>query len=620
MPTTTPVTFGVAGIIYTDPAAARDDAWLTSAVRVTPQTRLTLWRGDDMVVMTAQHAAANGSRPGRFEASLPSQAGRTGLVCGDFFATDDPEGESERLSTQVLSSWSAAGAHGFREINGAWVAIVWDRGTRTAHVVRDGVGSHRLYVVRALGGVAFSTDLRVFRRAGCFGALDEQAAAEFLHYLYVPPPRTIAQNVHAVLPGHASVVTPTEIRSERYIGPRFVSGTPLPAGADVRRAAAPFLSEFEARLLTAVSECLPATGKILLPLSGGQDSSTLAVALSKICRDRVVAFTVGERDPRMNEVGDAALVAKALGLEHQIYVPSDEDLAESLPEFIGEMDQPIGDPAAYPYFLGIKHAPAECDVVIYGAGNDDYFGVTGRDKYLKFKVRADLQRFIPRAVWPLFLHGLSLGPEGLQRLAKAWKKPIEETFVAWDGWPEDELRALYGRKVSLAGTELWRMMREADPREWRELSQEVIGGLWEPHTGYVKALHFTHSTGRGIRFPFLDNRLKEFGYRLPLELKLDKQILLAYMAQSLPPEIVNKPKGSFLFDLNRVLMNPRDPWAESLDRAGQLRALSSWAPQAIADLRARHARTPDVPGLQHRLYALSVLAAVQAAATRPPSE
>ena len=591
-------TFGTAGIIYTsshDDHRTREDAWLTEAFRPTPQTRLTVWRDHDIVVVTAQHAAGNQSQPGLFNATLPGGFGLTGLVAGDFFGGVDAQAAQMALTTALLGRWRSDGACAFRDVNGVWVGVVWDREQRTAHIVRDGVGSERLYVVRCADGVAFSTDLRVLRSAGLLGAIDEQAAAEFLHYLYVPPPRAIVHDCHAVLPGHVLSVEPSTTRQERYIGPRFIGGSPLPKGSDVRREAERFLPEFEDRLLTAVSECIPKRGRVLLPLSGGQDSSTIAVALSKICRDRVVAFTVGERDLRMSEVGDAASVAQALGLEHHVYTPTDTDLARTLPRFISEMDQPVGDPAAYPYFLGILHAPEDCDVVIYGAGNDDYFGVTGRDKYLKFKLRSDIQRVVPRALWPHFLSALALGPAGVQRLGKAWKKPIEETFVAWDGWPESELSALWQRPVSLADTELWKMMRTANPSEWRELSQEVIGGLWEPHTGYVKASHFTHAAGKGIRFPFLDSRLKQFGHDLPLELKLDKQILLAYMAKSLPPAIVNKPKGSFMFDLGRLFLNPEYRWAEALQRSGQLHAFGGWAERPIADLLAAYSRSPEEP-------------------------
>ena len=83
------------------------------------------------------------------------------------------------------------------------------------------------------------------------------------------------------------------------------------------------LPAFEDKLLNAVADCLPATGRIAFGLSGGQDSSTLAVALSKLCPERVLAFTVGERDERLTEVPHAALVCNALGLSHHTYVPSD---------------------------------------------------------------------------------------------------------------------------------------------------------------------------------------------------------------------------------------------------------------------------------------------------------
>ena len=102
--------------------------------------------------------------------------------------------------------------------------------------------------------------------------------------------------------------------------------------------------------------------------------------------------------------------------------------------------------------------------------------------------------------------------------------------------------------------------------------------------------------GRSIRFPFTDNRLASFVQGLPEQLKyrdgVNKQILRAYMKQSLPREIVEKPKSGFIFDSTGYFANPMFAWQDELDRAGLLQALPTWsrapivrtaaAPQGIA--------------------------------------
>ena len=98
---------------------------------------------------------------------------------------------------------------------------------------------------------------------------------------------------------------------------------------------------------------------------------------------------------------------------------------------------------------------------------------------------------------------------------------------------------------------------DADPADWLNVHTEVVCGVWEPHAAYRKAIHFAQAVGRSIRFPFTDNRMAAFVQGLPEQLKfmygVNKQVLRAYMKQSLHREIVQKPKSGFIFDADKML-------------------------------------------------------------------
>ncbi len=465
------------------------------------------------------------------------------------------------------------------------------------------------------GRIVFATDLRAFHAGGLLLELDEEAIAQFLHYLYVPAPRTLAKGCMAVLPGHVLSIG-TSTRQEKYAAPRFVKGSPLKHAEEIDHEIERQLPAFEQKLLTAVADCIPERGRIALALSGGKDSSVLAVALSKLCPDRVLAFTVGQSDEQLDESHHAALVCGALGLAHQCYVPTDDELARGIIDFARVQDQPVGDTAALPYFLGMSRLPDDCAVVIDGTGNDYYFGIPSTAKGLwRYKRRIEVQA-LAGPLWPLVLRAMSLGPLGARRLSEFWRKPVEESFVAWDGWSSAELTQLLGRDVSFADTYLWQLMQAADPAEWLQVHTEVVCGVWEPHAAYRKAIHFAQAAGRSIRFPFTDNRLASFVQGLPEQLKyrdgVNKQILRAYMKQSLPREIVEKPKSGFIFDIDRLLANPVFAWPDELDRAGLLQALPTWSRTPIRELLQRRKESPGDLRWQQRLYALCLLATVLA--------
>jgi asparagine synthetase B (glutamine-hydrolysing) len=211
---------------------------------------------------------------------------------------------------------------------------------------------------------------------------------------------------------------------------------------------------------------------------------------------------------------------------------------------------------------------------------------------------------------------MSVGPLNARRLSQIWRRPVEESFVAWEGWSQSELERLCGRDISFVDTQLWRVMRAADPADWLKLLTEVVCGIWEPHAAYRKAVYSAQALGKSIRFPFTDNRLATYVQGLPEQLKfndgVNKQILRAYMKKNLPSEIVEKPKSGFIFDLNRLFVNPVFRWHEELNKAGLLRVLPTWSQQPIDELLKLRDHSPDDLRWQQRLYALCLLATVLA--------
>lgn len=612
-----PVTYGMAGVIYTGQADREsfDESWLSAGFGMTPWTVRCEWRSRDMTVVTSHHAHDIKISPAIYRFPVPNAGGIQGVVFGQFFELSKPELHPENCSSSVLSAYRGRGASCFRDLNGLWAAVIWDSAGQQAYFVRDCIGGQTLYAAKLDERIVFATDLRAFHAGGMLRALDEEAIAQFLHYLYIPAPRTLANGCIAVLPGSVLHMG-TSTHQETYAASRFVRGSRLGSENDIEHEIERQLPAFEDKLITAVADCIPENGRIALALSGGKDSSVLAVALSKICPDRVVAFTVGQRDERLTEAHDAARVCRALGLAHQSYVPTQEDLTQGIIEFASVQDQPVGDIAALPYFLGISRLPEDCTVVLDGTGNDYYFGIPSTSKGLWwYKRRRDIQAVVG-PLWPIFVKTMSIGPLGARRLSEIWRRPVEETFVSWEGWSSIELQRLCGRDISFADTYLWHVMRQADPADWLKVLTEVICSIWEPHSAYRKAVHFAQALGKSIRFPFTDNRLASYIQGLPEQLKfkngVNKQILRAYMKKNLPREIVEKPKSGFIFDINQLFVNPKYRWHEELYRAGLLRALPTWSQQPIDDLMTQYKRSPGDPRWQQRLYALSLLATVLA--------
>jgi asparagine synthase (glutamine-hydrolysing) len=624
-----PVRIGMAGVIYSPPSLERDgkqEESFFAAFAVSPQTRKTEWRGRNIYAVIVELDDEAGGNAGKTSCPLPSVGDCEGIVYGHYFGSGDAGATAEVVSRRVCECYDRDGVGAFEKLNGAWAAVLWDGARRQAYLVRDRLGVETLYAKRLPDRVVFSTDVRVLLSLGLGDELDEQALAEFLHYLYVPAPLTIAAGVQAVLPGHFLRLN-EDSQQVRYASPRFVVGAGGETSCDLASEESRYVSELEEHLVRAVTDCLPRAGRVALALSGGKDSSSLAVVLSKICPDRVLAFNVGSSNVLHDEESDAALVAKSLGLAFKPYVPTGRQLAEGLHHFLAVQGQPIGDLAALPYFLGIRDLPEDCRVVLDGTGNDYYFGIPSVEKGAhRYGRRLQIEGSLPPAAWKLLLRLMALGPGALRRLSRFWAEPIEESFVAWEGWSQQELSGLCQRDVSFAGTYLWKVMRDGRQDEWIQLLTNVVCGVWEPHAAFRKAHHFAHALGRGIRFPYTDDRLAAFINHLPAALRFDggknKILLRAFMARHLPKEILTKPKSPFIFDLSLLLSNTEYSWVTDLSRKGLLRAMPGWNDEAIRDLLTRYAKEPRDSRWQCRVYTLCLLASVLAlrAGWRPSLE
>ena len=615
------VRIGMAGVIYaseTDGRNGSETRSMSVLFAEGPRTRKTEWRGRHVYAVTVEHVGEAGGTAGTYSSVMPSSGACEGIVFGQYFGPGSLRAGAETVSRRVCEDYVRDGLPAFLQLNGAWAGALWDNDRHQACLVRDPVGVETLHAAQLPGRVVFATDLRILMCLGLCERVDEQAVVEFLHYLYVPAPRTIADHVRAVLPGHAVRFDETsQPEQTRYASPRYFPGTRSSPSRDLESEAARYVFELEEHLTQAVADCLPREGRVALALSGGKDSSSLAVVLSKICPERVLAFNVGSPNVLHDEESDAALVARSLGLAFKPYVPTPRQLVEGLHQFLAVQGQPVGDLAALPYFLGMRNLPEDCHVILDGTGNDYYFGIPSVEKAQhRYGRRLAIEGGLPPAAWRLLVRLMALGPVVLRRLAAVWSEPIEESFVSWEGWSREELSRLRGGEVSFENTYLWKVMREGRGSDWIQVLTNVVCGVWEPHAAFRKAFHFAHALGRGIRFPFTDDRLAAFVNGLPAEFKhsegRNKILLRAFMARHLPGSILTKPKSPFIFDLRLLLANPEYSWIADLSDHGLLRVMPGWDEEVIRELMERHARAPNDTRWQCRVYALCLLAGVMA--------
>jgi asparagine synthase (glutamine-hydrolysing) len=449
--------------------------------------------------------------------------------------------------------YTANGLDSLAGINGNWVAAIRDKEHKAIVLSRDPVGIQMLYYALHGSLLCFATHLSAFLELGSATQVDRTGVAQFLHFLYVPSPRTAFEGVSSVPVGKAVVMNS-----------RGISLRPLCARVHARywrerrgeRAevnAVEVLNTLDGMLTSAVLERTAPSGRTAIFLSGGKDSASLCVAASKIDTRRYLAVTVGFADESVDESGDAAVVARHLRMDHVVLKFSPGEYADALEDFARVHGQPFGDPAGLPTYLAVKRLPSDIEMVLEGSGNDDYMG-SPLDRAEEIYLET-----------PFFRHFAPLLPSSISRLlpgrvgglVERFRKPLREFYVSWNGWSEKEILELFSIDPRLGETELSRLCSSFADENGVELKTEVLGRIWEPDTAYRKAVQPANYLDLPISYPFADTRLGDFFSTLPKELcfrgRTSKVLLREYMSRYLPRRIVEKPKGSFEFDLGVLL-------------------------------------------------------------------
>jgi len=474
---------------------------------------------------------------------------------GEKFGTS---GDSEVL-LKALVAW---GERALERLEGMFAFAFWDGRRGSLLLARDRVGMKPLYYCGGAGGrgFAFASEVKVLERAGiCALTLDHDAVNSFLAYGAVIGPNTIYNEIKELEPGHLlrvngrGVVAEAEYWSlRRCLSECGAGGACGPGGSRV--------TDFDAAVALvreglegAVRSHLVSDVPVGVFLSGGVDSSLLALLASRYASSPITLLTVAFAEQEFSELPYARQIARGLPHHHEVVTLSGEQLRGLLPLALNAMDQPTVD-GINTFVISRVGASLGLKVLLTGVGGDELFG-----GYTTF-------RKVPR----LLKYGAGLRPAArvLARLRTAWgtSSPIPWQKVA-DAGALSNLTEAYLLQRSIR----WRRA-DGGAGSTRAL-QESISGLGNDFQK-VAALElqfymrnqllrdadvFSMANSVELRVPFLEARLMETALRIPPEYHFEggrgKRITRRLLSELAGEEIAQRPKMGFTF-----------PWQQWLGR------------------------------------------------------
>ena len=227
--------------------------------------------------------------------------------------------DAEPRCRALLERFLKRGADGLQHLNGRYDIAVWDRRDRILHLVSDRFGANRHYVLQRPGALHVACEVKALAVFVDRVEVDPAALASMLSFGYHIGELTILKDVKC-LPNARHLeyrAADGQLAVQRYWDYPYGELEPW------RDSEAELAQALHGHLTRALRRQLNGVKKILLPISGGLDSRTLAGLLAQSgFTGEVLAYSYGQRSSRDVRYGRA--IARKLGYRH-VTIPTPAD-------------------------------------------------------------------------------------------------------------------------------------------------------------------------------------------------------------------------------------------------------------------------------------------------------
>jgi asparagine synthase (glutamine-hydrolysing) len=534
-----------------------------------------------------------------------------------------------------IAAWGVDRA--IRATVGMFAIALWDRRERTLVLARDRLGEKPLYYGWHHGAFLFGSELRALMAfPGFRGRIDRGALALLLRRNCVPAPHSIIVGIRKLPPGSLLRLrceddtrsdTPPEPEHYWRLADAVVRGRadPLDVGDDEA------VSLLDEVLGGAIAGQMIADVPLGAFLSGGIDSSLVVALMQARATTSVRTFTIGFGGGGYDESAHAREVAAHLVTEHTELEIGSADALQLIPRLPEIYCEPFGDSSQIPTLLVSQLARTHVAVALSGDGGDEVFG--GYNRYLGAlgawrrmqgvppalrRTLAGMITALPPAKWdsvarqvaPLLPARMRIAMPGEKAHKLASVLPLEhqaDYYRALTSHWSDPASIVIGAEEP-AQPVVAGLPGDLDTAEWM-MAMDTLGYL--PDDILAKVDRAAMANSLETRVPFLDHRVVEFAWRLPLRMRVrdgvGKWLPRRLLERHLPRSAFDRPKMGFGVPLDGWLRGALRPWAEALLDPGRLRRQGLFHPEPIQRMWLEH-----LGGRRNRQYHLWTILMFQA--------
>jgi asparagine synthase (glutamine-hydrolysing) len=568
------------------------------------------------------------SHSGRFSISFNGEIYNHLVLRAELSEVGGRHGWRSHSDTETLLAaiehWGVADT--LKRCVGMFAFALWDSESHTLTLSRDRLGEKPLYYGWVGGGdqcaFVFASELKAIRAYPGFNAPVSRAAiSQYLRFTYIPAPLSIYEGIFKLEPGCVVTiqgappkVAPTDpiavgqryetldMRSWWSLEDTVVSGQAKQYGSESAA-----IDALESALSGAVQGQSLADVPLGAFLSGGVDSSTIVALMQSQSSQRVKTFTIGFDEAGFDESPHARAVADHLGTDHHEMRVSSKMAQDVIPSLPWMYDEPFADSSQIPTHLVCKAARQHVTVAISGDGGDELFG--GYNRYFwGLRIWANFS-WMPLPARQLMARAICTVP------VNRWDYVGRATGITRFG---DRVHKLGSRLGSVRDMDdlYWSLVSEWDPVSVVKGVDHVSPSPWESNNALPAGLNpvermmfrdaLTYlpddilckvdraamACSLETRVPFLDHRVVELAWRLPLHMKIRKGVgkwaLRQVLYKRVPKELIERPKAGFAIPVGQWLRGPLREWAEALLNPTRLKAEGYLHPEPITKVWQEH--------------------------------
>ena len=450
----------------------------------------------------------------------------------------------------LLNSYIEYGIDCVQSFIGMFAFSIYDKKKDIYYIVRDRLRVKPLYYSKTTDDLVFSSEIKsILSLDKKIRNLDHKAVSSYLSFRYPILNNTFFEGINSLEPGHYIKISKEKFEIIEYWNMAHKFREQKNDKGELY-----YKEELQRILESAVNYRMISDVPIGAFLSGGVDSSIITALMAKNSNNNPIkTFTIGFKEDGFNEFEYADIIAEKYNTNHMEIILSGENYIETMETLINYKDAPLSVPNEVPLYLMSKELKKYITVVLSGEGADEIFGGYGRI----FRSPYDFERMKE-------IDTLKIPDKDKKELSKNFlKKYLVDSFDN----EIDHFMSIYSYTIFKDKKDLLSDSMDLDSIE-EELISKLLSYFDElEDDSYYNKLMYTfekvHIVGLlhrvdtttmaasvEARVPFVDHRLVEFAFTIPMKYKL-KWLNEEAKAES---DILMSDKISEVYDIPKYIL------------------------------------------------------------------